>query len=115
MKCCRRFALPAFCCYTGFLIGRCTESSHRSPDDCSCHRQICIVGRPNVGKSALYNRLVRRKEALVFDTPGSHVTRDYREGTGQLGDLQFRVIDTSGLEPYLPTSTLQVTSQTTAK
>ncbi len=44
----------------------------------------------------------------MFDTPGSHVTRDYREGTGRLGDLQFRIIDTSGLEPYLPTSTLQV-------
>lgn len=69
--------------------------------------QVCIVGRPNVGKSALYNRLVRRKEALVFDTPGGHVTRDYREGVGQLGDLLFRVVDTSGLEPFLPTSSLQ--------
>jgi len=78
--------------------------------------QVCIVGRPNVGKSALYNRLVRRKEALVFDTPGSHVTRDYREGLGQLGDLIFRAIDTSGLEPYLPNDTLQGrATQLTAK
>ena len=44
----------------------------------------------------------------VFDTPGSHVTRDYREGLGQLGDLRFRVIDTSGLEPFSPSHTLQV-------
>mmetsp|Transcript_10873 Transcript_10873/g.25831 ORF Transcript_10873/g.25831 Transcript_10873/m.25831 type:complete len:559 (+) Transcript_10873:170-1846(+) len=69
--------------------------------------QVCIVGRPNVGKSMLYNRLVRRKEAVVFDTPGSHVTRDYREGRAQLGDLRFRAIDTSGLEPFLPSSSLQ--------
>jgi len=43
----------------------------------------------------------------VFDTPGSHVTRDYKEGVAQLGDLRFRVIDTSGLEPARPTASLQ--------
>ncbi|KAG2450086.1 hypothetical protein HYH02_000190 [Chlamydomonas schloesseri] len=61
--------------------------------------KIALVGRPNVGKSALFNRLVRRRQALVYDTPSSHVTRDYQEGRGQLGDLVFRVADTSGLEP----------------
>jgi hypothetical protein len=44
----------------------------------------------------------------VHDTPGSHVTRDYREGLGQLGDLRFRVVDTSGLEPAAPAASLQV-------
>src|ERR1700730_6356232 len=55
-----------------------------------------IVGRPNVGKSTLFNRLVGRRLALVDDRPG--VTRDRREGEGKLGDLSFRLIDTAGLE-----------------
>ncbi|WP_334175218.1 ribosome biogenesis GTPase Der [Pseudoxanthobacter sp.] len=57
---------------------------------------VAIVGRPNVGKSTLFNRLVGRKVALVDDTPG--VTRDRREGTGHLGDLTFTIVDTAGLE-----------------
>ncbi len=57
---------------------------------------LAIVGRPNVGKSTLFNRLVGRRLALVDDQPG--VTRDLREGEGRLGDLTFTAIDTAGLE-----------------
>ncbi|MFW5641441.1 MAG: ribosome biogenesis GTPase Der [Roseicyclus sp.] len=57
---------------------------------------LAIVGRPNVGKSTLFNRLVGRKLALVDDQPG--VTRDLREGEARLGDLRFTVVDTAGLE-----------------
>ncbi|MFN3614924.1 MAG: GTPase, partial [Rubrimonas sp.] len=58
--------------------------------------KLAIVGRPNVGKSTLFNRLVGKRLALVDDQPG--VTRDLREGDGRLGDLKFTVIDTAGLE-----------------
>jgi GTP-binding protein len=58
--------------------------------------KVAIIGRPNVGKSTLFNRLVGRKLALVDDTPG--VTRDRREGDAKLADLRFTVIDTAGLE-----------------
>ena len=57
---------------------------------------VAIVGRPNVGKSTLFNRLVGRRLALVDDRPG--VTRDRREGEARLGDLSFTVFDTAGLE-----------------
>jgi GTP-binding protein len=57
---------------------------------------LAIVGRPNVGKSTLFNRLVGKKLALVDDQPG--VTRDLREGAARLGDLRFTVIDSAGLE-----------------
>ncbi|WP_438990460.1 ribosome biogenesis GTPase Der [Lentibacter sp.] len=57
---------------------------------------LAIVGRPNVGKSTLFNRLVGKRLALVDDQPG--VTRDLREGEAKLGDLKFTVIDTAGLE-----------------
>ena len=57
---------------------------------------LAIVGRPNVGKSTLFNRLVGKRLALVDDQPG--VTRDLREGAARLGDLRFTVIDTAGLE-----------------
>ena len=63
---------------------------------------VAIVGRPNVGKSTLFNRLVGRRLALVDDRPG--VTRDRREGRAQLGDLTFAVIDTAGLEQAAPDS-----------
>ncbi len=57
---------------------------------------LAIVGRPNVGKSTLFNRLVGKRLALVDDQPG--VTRDLREGAARLGDMRFTVIDTAGLE-----------------
>ena len=57
---------------------------------------VAILGRPNVGKSTLFNRLVGRKIALVDNQPG--VTRDRREGEGRLADLNFRVFDTAGLD-----------------
>lgn len=57
---------------------------------------VAIVGRPNVGKSTLFNRLVGKRLALVDDQPG--VTRDRREGEARLADLRFRVVDTAGLE-----------------
>jgi GTP-binding protein len=57
---------------------------------------IALIGRPNVGKSTLFNRLVGQKLALVDDAPG--VTRDRREGRARLGDLDFTVIDTAGLD-----------------
>lgn len=57
---------------------------------------LAIVGRPNVGKSTLFNRLVGKRLALVDDQPG--VTRDLREGDAKLGDLSFTAVDTAGLE-----------------
>ena len=56
---------------------------------------VAIVGRPNVGKSTLFNRLVGRRQALVDPTPG--VTRDRIEGAGRIGPIEFRAIDTAGL------------------
>src|SRR5438876_7518666 len=64
--------------------------------------RLAIIGRPNVGKSTLFNRLVGRRLALVDNMPG--VTRDRREGEGRIADLEFRVVDTAGLEEAPPTS-----------
>src|SRR3546814_17669537 len=64
----------------------------------SRHATIAIVGRPNVGKSTLFNRLVGKRLALVDDQPG--VTRDRREGAGELLGLKFTIVDTAGFEDY---------------
>jgi len=61
---------------------------------------VAIVGRPNVGKSTLFNRLVGKRSALVDDRPG--VTRDRREGAARLGDLAFTAVDTAGFEEASP-------------
>jgi len=72
---------------------------------------VAIVGRPNVGKSTLFNKLVGRKLALVHDTPG--VTRDRREADAVLGGFSFRVIDTAGFEQDVPDSmAARMTAQT---
>ncbi|MFV0623514.1 ribosome biogenesis GTPase Der [Sphingomonas sp. ac-8] len=63
---------------------------------------VAIIGRPNVGKSTLFNRLVGKKLALVDDQPG--VTRDRREGDAHLLGLEFRIIDTAGFEDEDPNS-----------
>jgi GTP-binding protein len=63
---------------------------------------VAIVGRPNVGKSTLFNRLVGRRLALVDDRPG--VTRDRRAGEARLGDLHFTAVDTAGLDEAAPES-----------
>src|SRR5271154_779603 len=75
---------------------------------------VAIAGRPNVGKSTLFNRLIGRRMAIVSDESG--VTRDWREGDGELFDLKFRVLDTAGLEGSrskgsLPERTAQRTRQ----
>jgi len=64
--------------------------------------KVAIIGRPNVGKSTLFNRLVGRKVALVDDLPG--VTRDRREGEARLGHVRFIAIDTAGLDEAAPES-----------
>src|SRR3954470_18375912 len=58
---------------------------------------IVLVGRPNVGKSTLFNRLTRTRDALVADLPG--LTRDRHYGQGRMGDKAYIVVDTGGFEP----------------
>jgi GTP-binding protein len=74
---------------------------------------IAIVGRPNVGKSTLFNRLIGKRIALVDDSPG--VTRDRRDGGGRVGDFEFTAVDTAGLEDAAEASLAgRMTAQTVA-
>ncbi|MGE5526385.1 MAG: GTPase, partial [Rhodospirillaceae bacterium] len=58
---------------------------------------VVIVGRPNVGKSTLFNRLTRSRDAIVADAPG--ITRDRHYGRGRVGNKSYLVVDTGGFEP----------------
>ncbi|MCV2509328.1 MAG: ribosome biogenesis GTPase Der, partial [Neisseriaceae bacterium] len=72
---------------------------------------IALVGRPNVGKSTLFNRLTRSKDALVADEPG--LTRDRHYGHGRVGDKPYIVVDTGGFEPIVDTGILhEIAKQT---
>lgn len=78
------------------IFTRYFSNEQESPIPLYKHLTVCLVGRPNVGKSTLYNRLVGKKDALVHKTAGT--TRDRKEGIGKIGDLKFTVIDTGGYE-----------------
>ena len=72
---------------------------------------VVIIGRPNVGKSTLFNRLTRSRDALVADLPG--LTRDRHYGRGRVGDKPYIVVDTGGLEPVAPSGILHAMAQQT--
>ncbi|HEU4853520.1 MAG TPA: ribosome biogenesis GTPase Der [Telluria sp.] len=72
---------------------------------------IALVGRPNVGKSTLFNRLTRSRDALVADLPG--LTRDRHYGEGRIGDRPFLVIDTGGFEPVAKEGIMKEMAQQT--
>ena len=78
-------------------MGRRTRPGEPSPQDLPAVPLVALVGRPNVGKSSLFNRLVGGRPALVEDVPG--VTRDRRYGICDWGPARFRVVDTGGLDP----------------
>lgn len=84
-----------------------TSDQMKTPIDVEYHRhkelaRVAIVGRPNVGKSTLVNRLVGRRVALVHDRPG--VTRDRKEVLARIGNLEFLLVDTAGFEPVYAAS-----------
>eukprot|EP00942_MAST-04A_sp_MAST-4A-sp1_P003416 g3416.t1 len=79
-------------------VKRMERSKRLNPNQEEEHllKTITLVGRPNVGKSRLFNRFVGRRVAIVNDKPGT--TRDFRESIGSLSDLSFKIVDTAGLE-----------------
>ena len=72
---------------------------------------LVIVGRPNVGKSTLFNRLTRSRDAIVADMPG--LTRDRHYGRGRVGGTSYIVVDTGGLEPVANEGVMQAMAQQT--
>src|SRR3982750_1945943 len=72
---------------------------------------VVIVGRPNVGKSTLFNRLTRSRDAIVADVPG--LTRDRHYGRGRVGSKAYIVVDTGGLEPVAHEGVMHVMAQQT--
>src|SRR5512134_2347997 len=74
---------------------------------------VVLVGRPNVGKSTLFNRLTRTRAALVADFPG--LTRDRHYGTGRVGDVPFIVVDTGGFEPVATDGIVREMAKQTAQ
>ena len=74
---------------------------------------IALVGRPNVGKSTLFNRLTKSRDAIVADLAG--LTRDRHYGDGRIGDRDYIVIDTGGFEPDSTTGIVKVLENATMK
>ena len=72
---------------------------------------LVLVGRPNVGKSTLFNRLTRSRDAIVADIPG--LTRDRHYGHGRVGDKPYLVVDTGGFEPVVKDGILHAMAQQT--
>src|SRR5512147_3293456 len=74
-----------------------SSAVHALQQRCKVKPTVVLVGRPNVGKSTLFNRLTRSRDALVADMPG--LTRDRHYGEGRVGTTPFLVVDTGGFEP----------------
>ena len=81
----------------GLFAFRPSDASRSHGSDRRMKPVIALVGRPNVGKSTLFNRLTKSRDAIVADFAG--LTRDRHYGDGRLGEREFIVIDTGGFEP----------------
>ena len=90
------------------------QPAHRHGDDRTNNvKRVIILGRPNVGKSTLFNRLVGQRLAMVDDQPG--VTRDWRQAAARIDDLAFDLIDTAGFELYAGQPSTELTARITAR